>query len=90
LKGNGFAPTTLTCPKLMPSSGCATFSHPMGEGHLPIPRARKSFQPVNFDFLFQRLEFRVAGDEFMIFCQRGKGFWLPKGSWVRMLPSAQG
>ncbi len=25
----------------MPSSGFATFSHPMSEGHLPLPRAKE-------------------------------------------------
>src|ERR1035437_3952863 len=67
VEGNGFALTTLTCPKLMPSSGCATFSHPMGGGHLPLPRARSLFQPVDFDFLFERLEFRIAGHELGVF-----------------------
>jgi len=31
--------------KSQPSSGCATFSHPMGEGRLPFPRARDKLIP---------------------------------------------
>ena len=41
---------------------------------LKIPGVfRHSFEPGNFDFLFQRLEFKVGGDEFslLFFGQRG-------------------
>jgi len=43
---------------------CPDDPHSSGGHPLQLPRARRLFQPVDFDFLFQRLEFRVAGDEF--------------------------
>jgi hypothetical protein len=36
----GFVPDDPHPAKCLPSSGFATFSHPMGEGHLPLPRAK--------------------------------------------------
>ena len=36
----GFSPNSPDPACALPSSDCATFSHPMGEGHLPLPWAR--------------------------------------------------
>jgi len=48
-------PHLLICP----SSGCATFSHPMGEGNLPLPRARN---PVRRGMgRFEAFPARIAG-----------------------------